>query len=77
MKPITITKQGRTYTIAVKSPKLSGAVTQTDSGKLDVVEGAAPHKFASYADAEHIAHKIGRYKLGLGDMVFSYVTREG
>lgn len=45
--------------------------------KLDIVPsstGAKPFRFKTKGDAEHIVHRIARYKFGLGDFVDNYTT---
>lgn len=39
--------------------------------------GAPTHTFKKISEAETIAHQIGRYVLGLGDFVFTYVEKPG
>jgi hypothetical protein len=77
-KPIVIEKKGRKWFVFVK-----GTPIVKHEGKLNFDRAAAglpgdslpllePHGFSSKADAEDVAHKIGRYVLQLGDFVHSY-----
>lgn len=49
------------------------AVSRSPTGGLDF--GGAPASF-SKGDAEHVAHRIGRYMLELGDFVDTYTLVE-
>lgn len=49
-----------------------GNVFRGSDGKLDI-GGKAPEGF-SLEDAKSVAHRIGRYKLGFGDLVFAYTS---
>jgi hypothetical protein len=42
---------------------------------LEFRQGGTPERF-SKSDAEGLAHQIGRYKLGFGDLVYTYVQEE-
>lgn len=53
-------------------------VVRTGSHAIDLVPGGRAHRFDSRDEAEGVAHKIGRYMLGLGDFVHAYSeVREG
>lgn len=56
------------------SPDDTLILVKTPDGKLDFVRSGEGGKAAKFSkeDAKHLAHKIGRYKLDLGDMVFAY-----
>lgn len=72
-KPIVITKVGRKYTMAVNGANLvmvSGKAVP-DSAELSMNRERAT--WPTKAEAMSFAHMYGRYKLGLGDFVFSYV----
>jgi hypothetical protein len=45
----------------------------TFRGRADFVDGLGAALF-SKADAKHLAHKIGRYMLDLGDFVDTYTA---
>lgn len=49
------------------------AGVKTGKGWTAPAEGAPSYRFNSKRAAEGTAHSIGRYILGLGDLVFSYV----
>lgn len=82
MKPIEIVACDGGYSVRVNAgaainygyrgkKQVSGTVTRMPNGKLDIVWGAEP----AIVDAERaksLAHTIGRYKLGFGDLVFAY-----
>jgi hypothetical protein len=74
-KPIVVTKVGRKYTVHV----MGAPVYRGTDGKLnffgrpDAVAGMPAEKFNNRSDADHIAHQIGHYMLGLGDFVDTYV----
>lgn len=78
-KPIQIRRFGdRKYEVLVNGY----AVGKGTDGKLTFNRAAIgrpatpppshPETFRSGADAEVIAHQIGRYMMGLGDMVYAY-----
>lgn len=56
------------------SPEDTLILVKTPDGKLDFVKSGEGGKAAKFSkeDAKHLAHKIGHYKLDLGDMVFAY-----
>src|SRR5579872_3385218 len=71
--PIPADKAGRGkpgYTIhvngkpVVRVKKSTLAISETTEGEAFIM---------TYKAAEHFAHQIGRYKLGLGDLIFTYV----
>ena len=73
-KPIVVTKVGRRYTVHVMGhPAYVGPEGLTFFGRPGAVQGAQPYAFKSKSEADGIAHKIGRYMLGLGDFVYTYV----
>ena len=85
-KPISIVKMGTKFGIYVDggSIMLSRAVQQklgfsdirplvvTDRGGLDFGPPNAKPHLVSKKSAKELAHRIGRYYFGLGDMVFAY-----
>lgn len=87
MKPIILEQHGRKWHVLLdvdaaraygaKEKSLRGypagaIVPVTREGKaVDLTVGGAPSAFTK-DEAKHIAHMIGRYKLGFGDMVFAY-----
>lgn len=86
MKPIEIRAADGGYTVHVDSNAAKaygarskrgkvchGAVTRLASGGLDIVADATP-AIVSADEAKSLAHLIGRYKLGFGDMVFAYTA---
>lgn len=72
----------RAYGVGVKQAGRYGdtvVIRDPSSGGLDLKsrKNAVPVAFFSEDDAMHLAHKIGRYKLGFGDLVFAYVDTAG
>lgn len=68
-KPIVITKLKGGWALHV-----NGKPLVKDGGKFKLSEtaDATPGVIETLNKAEGFAHQIGRYKLGLGDFVFSY-----
>lgn len=85
MMPITITAlESGLFSVACdataarafgarKKTLASGVVVKLASGKLDFVADGTPHAF-DRESALSIAHTIGRYKYGFGDLVFAYTS---
>ena len=78
-KPITVARSGRKWTVTVMGrPVVSGpSGGLTFKGRVDYIDGLTPVPFNSKADADSVAHKIGRYMLNLGDFVHTYVEYVG
>lgn len=83
MKAIEIRQEGSdTYSVWItehgsalrrkKKPLPAGPVCRRGR-ELSFEPDGEPGQF-SKDEAAHIAHKIGRYMLGLGDLVFSYTA---
>lgn len=86
-KPIVCVKVKRKYYLRIKGFPLVEAKDATGKSYLTwegrpgfEAPGSADalprHWFPSKESAMGTAHKIGRYALGLGDMVFAYVDNE-
>ena len=73
-KPIHVIREGRKFRIEVKGAPV--VFTDDAKTKVDIGEVGDARKPAlmTYKDAENLAHKIGRYKLQLGDFVGTYTT---
>ena len=73
-KPIEIRKFGSQWGVSVMGHPIvrfpSGGLTFR--GRADFVDGLGTALFKK-GDAEHVAHKVGRYMLDLGDHVYTYV----
>ena len=73
-KPIEIRKVGSKWGIAVMGHpvcRLPGEGGLTFRGRANFVDGLGAALF-SKSDAKFLAHKIGHYMLGLGDLVYTY-----
>jgi hypothetical protein len=68
----------KTPRIKKLAKKTSGmvAVSRGADGMLDLVPDGKPAHFTR-DEADGLAHKIGNYMLGLGDMVYAYTKYEG
>lgn len=84
MKPITISEVQGGYAINVnwqvaqaygckkrKLPVNGNVCKHRDGVGLDIVPGRVPEPF-DLETAKSLAHQIGRYMLGFGDLVFAY-----
>jgi hypothetical protein len=90
MKPILIVRVSKGYNLFVNGVPVvqdpSGGVT-VDRVKAGIAKARKKYpvvpsdwKPALFPDADsvkHVAHRIGRYVMNMGDMVFSYTDLEG
>lgn len=73
-KPLAIHKIGRKWGVSLLgAPVVRGSSGLTFRGRAGFEEGMPVAQFDTKEDAKHVAHKIGRYMLNLGDMAFLYV----
>ena len=72
IRPITIERAGRGYTVRVDHAKLTGAIVRGEGGKLAIGEGEPA--VLSSGDAAGYAFQIGKYRLGLGNFASTYTT---
>jgi hypothetical protein len=75
-KPLEIRKTGSKWAVYVMGEpvvKAVGGLTFRGRADFDAMASVAPIAKFSKGDAQHVAHKIGHYMLGLGDFAYSYV----
>lgn len=62
----------RAYGAKKRKKPVDGNVCAHPDGSLQIVPGLNPAKVFDRDGAASIAHQIGRYMLGFGDLVFAY-----